>query len=268
MPEDQTTFSEDTILGGRVRLRQSCRGGRVSTDTVLLAAAIPARPGERVIEAGCGSGGASLAIAARCPGTQVTGLECEPELVRLALENAALNGVADRVSATHGDVADCPLALGRGCFHHALANPPYYKAERTVPPPSREKARAYVGGPARLADWVTFCLDMVGYRGSISFIHRADRLDTLLTCLEPAAGEIAVFPLWPRAGSPAKRVIVQARKGMKGGTMIFPGLVLHDVAGGFTPDAEAILREGGTLDLSRSACCRLAKMRPAPSSCR
>lgn len=261
MSEEPEVFSEDTILGGRVRLRQSCRGGRVSIDTVLLAAAVPARAGDRVIEAGCGAGGAALAIAVRCPEARITGVEREAELVRLMAENAALNGIADRVSARQGDIASKSLALGLGCFHHAFANPPYYEAEGTVPPPSKEKARAHVGGPARLADWVGFCLDMVRERGSVTFIHRADRLDALLACLKPAAGETAVCPLWPRAGLPAKRVIVQARKGMKGGSMIFPGLVLHDASGGFTPEVEAVLRQGAPLDLSRAAFCRLAKSR-------
>jgi len=261
MSEESTVFSEDTILGGRVRLRQSCRGGRVSMDTVLLAAAVPARAGERVIEAGCGAGGAALAIAVRCPETLVTGVEREAALVGLMAENAEINMVADRVKAHRGDIASKSLALGRGCFHHALANPPYHRADRTVPSPSKEKARAYVGGPARLADWVGFCLHMVRDRGSVTFIHRADRLDTLLACLKPAAGDIAICPLWPRAGLPAKRVIVQARKGMKGGAMVFPGLTLHDASGGFTTEVEAILRLGAPLDLSRAAYCRLAKSR-------
>lgn len=261
MPEHSAVLSEDTILGGRVRLRQSCRGGRVCLDTVLLAAAVPARAGERVIEAGCGAGGAALAIAARCPETLVTGVERQEELVRLMAENAALNTVADRVKVHQGDIASKSLALGCGCFHHALANPPYHRADRTVPSPSKEKARAYVGGAARLADWVDFCLDRIRDRGTVTFIHRADRLDTLLACLKPAAGDIAICPLWPRAGLPAKRIIVQARKGMKGGAMLFPGLCLHDAAGGFTPQVEAILRLGAPLDLSRAAFCRLAKSR-------
>jgi len=252
-------ISEDTILGGRIRLRQPCGGGRACIDTVLLAAAVPARAGERVIDAGCGTGAAALAVAARCAGAQVTGLERGSGLVHLACENAALNGLEDRVTAIEGDVGQPPVALGRGWFDHALANPPYYRADATVPPPSPEKARAFVGAATRLADWIGFCLDMLRERGSVTVIHRADRIDSLLAALHGRAGDIAVLPLWPRQGLPAKRVIVHARKGVKGASMLLPGLVLHDAAGRFTPEAEAILREGHPLDLSREAGCRLAK---------
>ena len=67
---------------------------------------------------------------------------------------------------------------------------------------------------ADLAAWVRFALAMVCNRGGITFIHRADRLAHLLAELTPRAGDIAVFPLWPGEGKPAKRVIVQARKGV------------------------------------------------------
>ena len=46
----------DALLGGRVRLIQPVRGYRAGMDAALLAAAAPAAPGERVIEAGCGAG--------------------------------------------------------------------------------------------------------------------------------------------------------------------------------------------------------------------
>ncbi|HCW49899.1 MAG TPA: methyltransferase, partial [Brevundimonas sp.] len=47
--------SESALLGGRIRLRQPARGYRAGLDAALLAAAVGARPGERVIEAGCGA---------------------------------------------------------------------------------------------------------------------------------------------------------------------------------------------------------------------
>src|SRR5437016_1025102 len=43
--------TEDTVLGGRLRLRQPRRGHRVGHDAILLAAAVPARAGETVAAA-------------------------------------------------------------------------------------------------------------------------------------------------------------------------------------------------------------------------
>jgi len=56
--------TEDALLGGRVRLLQAKVGYRAAIDPVLLAAAIPARAGQRVLDLGCGAGAASLCLAA------------------------------------------------------------------------------------------------------------------------------------------------------------------------------------------------------------
>ncbi|WP_281301374.1 MULTISPECIES: methyltransferase domain-containing protein [unclassified Iodidimonas] len=250
-------LTEDRLLGGRLRLLQPDRGARVSTDTLLLAACVQPLPGERVIEAGSGSGGAALCLAARCPDALITGIDMDRDMVDLASRNAALNDFQDRVSFLEARVTERPALLPRGHFDHAMANPPYFEDQTSFASPAEMRARAFIDREARLADWVAFCLDMVRERGSVSFIHRADRLDELIALLYGRAGEIVIQPLWPRAGLPAKRVIVQARKGMKGVSMLMPGLVLHEASGAFTEMADAIFREAKALDLSRAAWSRL-----------
>ena len=83
-------LTEDSLLGGRVRLRQPQVGLRAGHDAVLLAAAVPARPGERVLELGCGSGAAFLCLAARVPDLDIVAVEREPALAALARDNAEL----------------------------------------------------------------------------------------------------------------------------------------------------------------------------------
>ena len=76
---------------------------------------------------------------------------------------------------------------------------------------------------------------MLRHDGRLTLIHRADRLSEVLAALLGRAGEVIVVPLWPTAGQPAKRVLVQARKGARGPLRLAPGLVLHDERGGFEP---------------------------------
>jgi tRNA1(Val) A37 N6-methylase TrmN6 len=80
------------------------------------------------------------------------------------------------------------------------------------------------------------------------FVHRADRLADLLMAMA-GLGEIVVFPLWPRACQAAKRVLVRARVASKTPMVLAPGLVLHGADGKFTPETEAILRDGAELPL-------------------
>ncbi len=122
--------SDDTLLGGRVRLRQPLDGYRVAIDPVLLAAAVPAAR-KTVLDIGCGIGAASLCLAARVPGCRIAGIERERELARLARDNIAANDLAARRSVIAGDLLHRPAALEPGSFTHVMANPPFL--ERRAP---------------------------------------------------------------------------------------------------------------------------------------
>jgi tRNA1(Val) A37 N6-methylase TrmN6 len=231
-----------------VRLRQPKTGYRVAIDPVLLAAAVPASSVDTVLDVGCGVGAASLCLAARVPGCRITGIEMQRDLVRLASDNAVLNDVFGRVSVMVGDLLRPPPRLEPGSFGQVMANPPYLEAEGATAPPEPGKAAANMQGEADLAAWVRFALTMARPKGCITFIHRADRLEQLLGQLAGRAGEIAVFPLWPGAEKPAKRVIVRARKGVATPTRLLPGLVLHEADGRYTAAADAVLRDGAALE--------------------
>lgn len=241
--------SEDGLLGGRIHLQQKVTGYRVAIDPVLLAAAVPAVSGNRVLDIGCGVGAAALCLAHRVPGCRVTGIERERDLVRLASDNIALNNLSGRVSAMTGDLLNPPPRLEPGGFDHVMANPPYLEAGAATPPPDPGRAAAHVEGAADLAAWVRFALTMVRAKGSITFIHRADRIEQLLAQIAGRAGEIVVFPLWPGMDKPAKRILVRARKEVATPTRLAPGLVLHHADGRYTAAAEAVLRGAAGLTL-------------------
>lgn len=247
--EPAGAVSEDRLLGGRVRLSQPLAGYRAAIDPVFLAAAVPAAAGESLLDLGCGAGAAALCLLARVPDARVFGLELQTELVRLAGDNARANGWGERFLPMAGDVARPPPRLAPGSFHHVLCNPPQLAAGRARPAADAGRDLANREGPARLDDWVATALAMVRPKGSVTFIHRADRLDELLAALSARAGELVVFPLWPGAAKPAKRVIVRARKQVATPLRLAPGLVLHQADGGFTPAAQAVLDAGAALDL-------------------
>jgi tRNA1(Val) A37 N6-methylase TrmN6 len=239
-------LTEDRLLGGRVRLSQPAQGYRVAIDPVLLAAAVPAAPGERVLDAGAGSGAAALCLALRVP-CQVMGIELQPDLQQIAAANVARNALAGRVEILPGDLLQQPFPSES--FDHVMTNPPYLTAPAATAPPHPERARAHVEATA-LDAWLRSCLRMLAPAGSLTLIHRADRLDEILAGLAGGLGALAVFPLWPgEPGKPAKRVLVQGRKGSRAPLALLPGLVLHGPDGGFSTAAEAVLRHGEALAL-------------------
>jgi tRNA1(Val) A37 N6-methylase TrmN6 len=243
--ENDPDVVENTLLNGRVRLLQQARGYRAGMDAALLAATVAARPGERVLEAGCGAGAVLMQIAARRPGAALTGLERDPAMAALARRNAALNRV--EADIVEGEVAAGFRALDRPVFDWAISNPPFFDDPGALRAPAEGKRGAWMADDG-LAAWTRFLSKAVREGGRIVVIHRADRLGDLLAGLGETAGSFAVRPIQPHAYEPAKRVIVQAVKTGRAPLRLLPPLVLHDRSDRkHTTEAEAILR--GEADL-------------------
>ena len=243
-------ITRDRLLGGRLELAQPRRGYRVAVDAVLLAAAVAPRPGERVLELGTGVGASALCLALRVPGIDVTGLELQPHLAALAADNIAANRLQDRVRVVTGDLRCPPSDLAPASFDRVMANPPYLRAGAHTPSPDRSRATAN-GEEAEGADleaWIAAAARLLRPMGTFTLIHRADRLDEAIALLHKEFGGLVVYPLWPRAGVAAKRVLLTARLGAASPARLAAGLVLHGEGGGFTAAAEAVLRDGGGLE--------------------
>lgn len=245
------TLTHDGFLGGKLTLSQPRAGYRAATDPVLLAAAVPALPGQAVLDLGCGVGTALLCLGQRVPGLDLTGLEVQADYAELARLNAARNDLAADVLT--GDIAAPPPVLRGRVFDHVLTNPPWYDPAATDPAAEKGRDRAHRESSAGLADFISFGLRRLRPGGRITIIQRAERLSDLLAVLATGAGDIAVLPLTARAGRPAKRVLVQARKGARAPLRLLSPLVMHQgdrhLADGadFTPEAADILRNGAPL---------------------
>ncbi len=236
--------TDDTLLGGRVRLRQPSAGLRAGLDAVLLAAFVPARPGQRVLEAGCGTGAAFLCVAARVSNLSVVAVERESALAGLARSNADENGVLSEV--VEGDVADLALARAIGPCDHAFANPPYWS--RGTAPPAAIRRAATHDTSVGLDVWARFLAAGVRSGGTISLVLPAARFDDGVVALRGAGcGGIKMLPVAPRFGAKAKRCLLQGRKGGKGEASILAALHLHTARGTFTAEAEALLRDAAPL---------------------
>lgn len=244
-------LTHDGFLGGALRIWQPVDGFRASTDAVLLAASMPAKTGERVLDLGCGVGTAGLCVAHRT-GAVVTGVELDAGTARLAARNAA--EAALPVEVIQADISDLPADLRAQSFDHVLCNPPYYPAGGGTVAQNADRDTA-MREKLPLSIWLDAATRRVRPGGSVSLIFTAERLPDLMSALDGRLGGIKVLPLAARTGRPAKRVIFQAWKGARSPFQLLPPFVLHEGprhlkdGADETAEARAILRDGSNLSL-------------------
>jgi len=253
--EPETT--DDAVLGGRLRLKQQRRGHRIGHDAILLAAATGARSGDRAIDLGAGVGAAGLALAVRVPGITVTLVEIDPALAELAAENIEHNGLTTRARAVALDVAASPDAfaaqgLGPDSTDHVLMNPPFNDPARQNVSPDPLRRAAHAAQSTALISWIDAASRLLHSAGTLTMIWRADGLAEVLAALPPRFGAIAILPVHGRAGQPAIRILVRARKAGRAPLVLLPSLVLNDADGRPTAEAERVLRHAEALPLAES----------------
>ncbi len=239
--EDTTT---GTLLGGRIVYTQPAHGFRSGIEPVFLAASIPARPGQRVLEAGTGAGAGLLCLAARVPRISGLGVECDPVMADLAERNFAANGCAGLL-ATCADITRFQASTP---FDHACANPPYHTETGAASSILRRKLSKHADA-GTIATWITALARNVRHHGTISLILPATRLDQALAAFSAAhCGAVQIRPLWPHTNKEAKLTILQASRGKRSPLRLLPGIVLHQEPVGFTDAARAVLEDACALD--------------------
>ena len=183
------------VLNKQVKLLHPAQGFRAGLDSVMLAAACPAKEDENILDLGCGVGGAGLCVLARVADTILTGIDIQEDHIDLAKENAAENNMAARSSFLLSDIQNYKDER----FDHVICNPPYQDSDERVSSPSSGKETAHAHQEdMSLWDWIDCAVRNLKSKGSLTMIHRADMTDKIIGCLEGRFGGTEIIPLWPK----------------------------------------------------------------------
>lgn len=239
-----TDLTRDAFLGGKLHLWQPRAGYRAGVDPVLLAASVPARRGETVLDLGCGVGAAALCLGARVPGLALTGVERQGDYVTLARRNG--------LEVFEADLTALPMEVRDRSFDHVLANPPFF--DRASGHGAQDAGREAARGQATpLKAWVDVGARRLRPKGHLHMIHRAERVPDLLAAANGRLGSPEIWPICPRVGRIAELVIFRARKDGRADFRLHPPIVLHQGtfhaqdADSYTADIRAVLRSGAAL---------------------
>jgi tRNA1(Val) A37 N6-methylase TrmN6 len=255
MSEAATEVTEDAFLGGRLRLRQLKSGHRAGHDAMLLAAATPATPGNRVVDFGAGVGAAGLAVARRVATIDLVLVEIDAALAALARANAAANAIAADVVVLDIEAsADSFAAAGLtpDSAEIVLMNPPFNDSARHRASPDRARETAHIATATTLESWVHAARRILKPKGVLTLIWRADGLAEVLSALDRGFGSLEILPVHANFTAPAIRILIRAIKGGRAPMQIHASLLLNDESGVPNKRVQEILAGEGTLPLAMS----------------
>jgi tRNA1(Val) A37 N6-methylase TrmN6 len=220
---------------------------------MLLAAATPARAGDRVVDFGAGVGAAGLAVAKRVAGIKLVLVEVDEKLADIARGNALSNAIpADLIvlDVTSDAEAFAAAGLAPDSIDLVLMNPPFNDSARHRASPDKARVSAHVATAATLESWIHAGRRILKSGGVLTMIWRADGLVELLAALGRGFGSLAILPVHGNAASPAIRVLVRAVKGGKAPISMHAALILNNESGRPNQQVQDILAGNGELPLA------------------
>jgi tRNA1(Val) A37 N6-methylase TrmN6 len=250
---DPGEITEDAFLGGQLHLRQRRSGHRAGHDAMLLAAATPARSGDRVVDLGAGVGAAGLALARRVAGVELVLVEIDAALAALARGNAAANAIAADVvvlDVQSAATAFAAVGLTPDSADVVLMNPPFNDPARHRVSPDQARASAHVATATTLESWIHAARRILKSGGVLTMIWRADGLAEVLVALGRGFGSLAILPVHNDASSPAIRLLIRAIKGGKAPTQMQAALMLNDESAVPNKQVQDVLAGKGVLPLA------------------
>lgn len=230
----------DELWPGGFRFRFDDNVFKPSTDTFLLGDFAEVRRGERVCDLGAGIGLLGLLLLARQQELHITNIDIDSAACALAEENAAVNGLEDRVAVLRADLRDRTALPKAGSFDLCVANPPYFPPHTgRVAEGSRGVQRAEL--QCTMDELCAAAAYLLRSGGRLYLIHRAERTAELTDILRRHRLEPKELRFVQKdSRTPPRLVLLGCRRDGGTGLTVRTPLLLQDEHGGESQELRRI----------------------------
>lgn len=237
---------ETTLDGIRdIKVYQNKEGYRFSVDAVLLYTFADMRYARNITDLGTGSGIIGLLLARKYPKANITLVELQQSLYRLAVKNIAINNLDERVTALLSDIRHLKGHCEPVTQDLVVSNPPFRKPTTGKLSIGQERAIARHELALKIGELADAASYLLKAKGRFFMIYHPERLleavDALRLCrLEPKR----VRFVHNDAGAESKIVLIEAVKEARPGIKIENPLLIYNTDGSYTTEVSAMYGDG------------------------
>lgn len=232
-----------------IKVYQDKNGYRFSVDALLLYSFVNLPRAKNIADLGSGSGIIGILLAKKYHDTEVTLIEIQKSLARLAEKNIVLNKLDNRVKVVMADIKSLSSppqhpntpTLHCSAFDLVVSNPPFRRVKTGLLSVSNEKAIARHEIKLSIKDLAAAGAWLLKHHGRLCIIHLPERLTEIIDAmkdnnLEPKRLRF----IHSNISSEAKMVLIEAVKGGRPGLKTEKPLLIYNEDGSYTDEMRDI----------------------------
>ena len=201
-------------------------GYRFTSDSVILANFVQAKPNQNVLELCSGCGVISILVLKKQNLNKIFGIELQNSLFELSLKNIKLNNLENQIFFINDKVQNHASHFPKENFDIVICNPPYYKIGSGAQNENEQIKIAKSEAKLSLDEFLKIASFALKFGGNLYFCHDAKRLFEIFTTLK-SYNLIPKEMFFSQGGenSNPSTVFIRAQKGAKDELKIYPNLL-------------------------------------------
>lgn len=230
----------DDLQCGELKILQYIDGYCFTSDAVLLANTVRCKKGDTIVDMGCGSGVISLLLTAKTPCRKIIGVELQKDVAELAVKNAKLNNLQDKISILNDDIANLPSILGKESVQVAVCNPPYFSSDSGEKRENPQIALSRHESTCALEGIIQSASSILKFGGSFYLIHKTSRMaEVIAYCSQNKLIPKTLTLIYPKISKKADTFVLTCKKCGKHSLSV-EKLVVYNEDGSMTDEAKAM----------------------------
>mgnify|MGYP001033325206 CR=1 FL=1 len=206
-------------------------------DAVLLSGFAKAKPGDKVLDLGTGTGIIPILMEAKTKAAYLAGLEIQEDSADMARRSVRLNHLEEKIEIITGDIKEAVSLFGAASFDVVTCNPPYMTEKHGLANPSEPKAIARHELLCTLEDVICQAAKLLRPGGNFFLVHRPFRLvDILILLREHHLEPKRMKMVYPFADRAPNMVLIQANRGGKARMTVEKPLIVYQKPGIYTQE--------------------------------
>ena len=199
------------------------------TDSVLLSDFARAKTGDTLVDLCTGTGIVPVLLSAKTKAKKFYGIEIQKRSYDIALKNAEINGLTDKMHFICDDIKNILSHFPHGSADVVTCNPPYMKADAGFKNPDEPKAIARHEIMTDLSGVIDAAEKILKFGGNFFMVHRADRLCDIIAILrEKKLEPKRVQFISPSPEKAPVLLLVEAKKGAAPSLKFEPTIYVND----------------------------------------